>query len=123
MRGYYPPALADWWMDDWISRVYGRCRTLRLHWVKVDHAQVARRYGIDGRNKRFLAPLVRAGRARVFERAIVSVEAAAAARALAPAEAHEAEETKLEFLFDDFGGDVATLFDVRAPGGKGRSAV
>ena len=53
---------------------------------------------------------MRAGRARVFERAIVSVEAAAAARALAPAEAHEAEETKLEFLFDDFGGDVATLF-------------
>ena len=33
------------------------------------------------------------------------------------------EETKLEFLFDDFGGDVATLFDVCAPGGKGRSAV
>ena len=110
-------------MGESISRVCGRCHKLRLHWVKVDHAQVARRYGIDGRNKRFLAPLVRAGRARVFERAIVSVEAAAATRALAPAEAHEAEETKLEFLFDDFGGDVATLFDVRAPGGKGRSAV
>ena len=65
---------------------------------------------------------MRAGRARVFERAIVSVEGAAA-RELAPAEAHEAEETKLEFLFDDFGGDVATLFDVRAPAGKARSAI
>ena len=26
---YYPPELSDWWMDDWISRVYGLDRTLR----------------------------------------------------------------------------------------------
>lgn len=24
---YYPPELNDWWMDDWISMVYGSQRT------------------------------------------------------------------------------------------------
>jgi hypothetical protein len=24
---YYPPVLSDWWMDDWISLVYGKVRT------------------------------------------------------------------------------------------------
>ena len=26
---YYPPELSDWYMDDWISRVYGRRRTTK----------------------------------------------------------------------------------------------
>jgi hypothetical protein len=24
---YYPAVLSDWWMDDWISKVYGKTRT------------------------------------------------------------------------------------------------
>ena len=26
---YYPPALCDWWLDDWISATYGPERTVR----------------------------------------------------------------------------------------------
>ena len=32
---YYPPSLSDWWMDNWISQVYGSLRSLRLASVKV----------------------------------------------------------------------------------------
>jgi len=32
---YYPPELSDWWMDDWMSRVYGDKRTIKLNGVEV----------------------------------------------------------------------------------------
>lgn len=34
---YYPPELADWWMDDWISRVYGKQRTFKAASIPVIH--------------------------------------------------------------------------------------
>jgi hypothetical protein len=32
---YYPPELSDWWMDDWISQVYGSARSIMVASVKV----------------------------------------------------------------------------------------
>ncbi|CAM9478688.1 unnamed protein product, partial [Phaeothamnion confervicola] len=32
---YYPAELTDWWLDDWISCVYGRKRTIRAKNVEV----------------------------------------------------------------------------------------
>jgi hypothetical protein len=32
---YYPPALTDWWLDDWMSKVYGPRRSYQLATVKV----------------------------------------------------------------------------------------
>jgi hypothetical protein len=32
---YYPGFLTDWWLDDWISKVYGPARSYRLAEVKV----------------------------------------------------------------------------------------
>ena len=34
---YYPPDLSDWWMDDWISRVYGAARTIKASNVEIVH--------------------------------------------------------------------------------------
>ena len=34
---YYPPQLTDWWMDDWISMVYGKKRTFKARAVEVVH--------------------------------------------------------------------------------------
>ena len=34
---YYPPELTDWWMDDWISLVYGMSRTFKAADVRVLH--------------------------------------------------------------------------------------
>merc|ERR1712147_160284 len=44
---YYPPELSDWWMDDWISGVYGADRTLRGEVVEVVHhtGKHGQRYG------------------------------------------------------------------------------
>ena len=46
---YYPPELSDWWMDDWISGVYGPDRTLRADVVEVVHhtGKHGQRYGVD----------------------------------------------------------------------------
>mmetsp|Transcript_32675 Transcript_32675/g.81336 ORF Transcript_32675/g.81336 Transcript_32675/m.81336 type:complete len:225 (+) Transcript_32675:2-676(+) len=33
---YYPPILCDWWMDDWITRVYGAHRMRKGPWM-VQH--------------------------------------------------------------------------------------
>ena len=32
---YYPGFLIDWWLDNWISKIYGPARSFRLAEVKV----------------------------------------------------------------------------------------
>ena len=36
---YYPPDLVDWWMDDWISFVYGTQRSMKAYSVEVSEDQ------------------------------------------------------------------------------------
>jgi len=60
---YYPVALSDWWMDDWISRVYGRQRTKRLPQVTVGHSgHHGTRYEIDHSHAALLASELTKGR-------------------------------------------------------------
>jgi hypothetical protein len=53
---YYPPELVDWWMDDWISRVYGQQRTFKANSVPVVHHTGAhgQRYVVDRENEKKL---------------------------------------------------------------------
>ncbi|CBN79406.1 conserved unknown protein [Ectocarpus siliculosus] len=46
---YYPPSLTDWYVDDWISRVYGNSRTIRAKNCRVEHHTGAhgQRYNAD----------------------------------------------------------------------------
>lgn len=69
---YYPYQLTDWWMDDWISHVYGRQRTFItppggnidvIHYV-FKHQ---RRYKVDYAHEKALPELVLAGQQAVFE--------------------------------------------------------
>lgn len=64
---YYPTELADWWMDAWISRVYGSTRTSLMQDVLVGHRtkEHGRRYGIDHKNKDALEPLVEVGKSEI----------------------------------------------------------
>jgi hypothetical protein len=64
---YYPPQLVDWWMDDWISLVYGKTRTFKAKSVAVVHHTGAhgRRYEVDRSNEKLLGSLVREGRAKI----------------------------------------------------------
>ena len=46
---YYPAELVDWWMDTWVSRVYGSRRTALVQDVLVGHRtkEHGRRYTVN----------------------------------------------------------------------------
>ena len=58
-RTYYPVELVDWWMDDWISSVYGISRTFMSKTVTVIHhvKYHGRRYDVNESNQELLVPL------------------------------------------------------------------
>ena len=67
MPHHYPPPLSDWWMDDWITRVYGQRRTVRVQEVVVKHLvkQHGTRYNIDLKHKLLLGTEVEKGRRHI----------------------------------------------------------
>lgn len=64
---YYPPELTDWWMDDWISLVYGQQRTFKAKSVPVMHhtGTHGTRYTVDASNANRLVGLVESGRKKI----------------------------------------------------------
>jgi len=46
---HYPPTLISWWMDDWITQVYGKKRTRRLKDVTLTHLTTShgQRYNVE----------------------------------------------------------------------------
>lgn len=64
---YYPPQLTDWWMDDWISLVYGQTRTFKAKSAPVVHHTGAhgQRYTVDESHKGLLVDLVKEGRKKI----------------------------------------------------------
>ena len=66
---YYPLEFSDWFMDDWISAVYGPLRTVLSRKVGVDHHS---RLGLRGSsyeatrsNENLLAPLIKSGQQNI----------------------------------------------------------
>jgi hypothetical protein len=64
---HYPPVLTAWWMDDWISFVYGENNTRMLNDVLVTHHTISTRYEPAWGNDKILGSLIEQGRA-VIER-------------------------------------------------------
>ena len=64
---YYPPALVDWWMDDWISRVYGASRTVKVNSAEIIHHtdNHGTRYQVDFANQPKLAEALEHGKKRI----------------------------------------------------------
>mmetsp|Transcript_54175 Transcript_54175/g.69618 ORF Transcript_54175/g.69618 Transcript_54175/m.69618 type:complete len:1738 (+) Transcript_54175:104-5317(+) len=64
---YYPEVLTDWFMDDWISRVYGLKRTKLLKDVEVIHHSktYGRRYDVDGTHRHLVDNLVHEGKLKI----------------------------------------------------------
>ena len=65
---YYPVELVDWWMDDWISSIYGISRTFMSKDVTVIHhvKYHGRRYDVNASNEDKLEPLVMNARQRIL---------------------------------------------------------
>lgn len=61
---YYPAPLQDWWMDDWISSVYGLHRSFMSKNITIYHHIKAhgKRYNVDFEHEKHLAPLTVDGR-------------------------------------------------------------
>jgi hypothetical protein len=66
---YYPVQLSDWWMDDWITQVYGPLRTFMSRNVTVHHHTTfhGKRYKVDLANKNKLIPLIHSGREQIIK--------------------------------------------------------
>ena len=66
---YYPPELKDWWMDDWMSLVYGRKRTFKVRKAEVIHhvKHHGMRYEVDRANEQRLTGLVVLGRQKIHK--------------------------------------------------------
>jgi hypothetical protein len=64
---YYPPELVDWWMDDWVSVVYGYKRTFEARQCTVIHHTGAhgQRYEVNHDNKNLLVKLIQRGRDQI----------------------------------------------------------
>jgi hypothetical protein len=59
---YYPSLFDNWYVDDWISTVYGPARTSKLHsWVVHHHVELGTRYTPSTRDSTQLQPAVAAG--------------------------------------------------------------
>lgn len=61
---YYPIELPDWWMDDWITHVYGTNRSfLSRHVVVMHHTQAhGKRYDVNFDNENKLISTIQNGR-------------------------------------------------------------
>lgn len=66
---YYPPVFVDWYMDTWISFVYGPYRTVRPPNIEVFHhtAEHGRRYEVDRRHKNLMDGIMKSSRELVRE--------------------------------------------------------
>jgi hypothetical protein len=64
---YYPPELSDWWMDDWISYVYGQRRTFMSRHIKVVHhtGHQGTRYQVDHAHESLLPNLIKQGTQKI----------------------------------------------------------
>ena len=63
---YYPPVFSDWWMDDWITKVYGTSRTHRATFrVRHHTGYQGTRYEVDQSHEARLQSELQVGRQRI----------------------------------------------------------
>ncbi len=63
---YYPKILKNWYIDDWISTVYGPSRTSKLmNWVVIHHVEGGTRYKPTTLQHKLLKPLIVQGEQRI----------------------------------------------------------
>lgn len=66
---YYPTEFSDWFMDDWISAVYGPKRTFLSKKVGIDHHNRFRErtYVVNRSNVKLLPPLIQKGQQKIMQ--------------------------------------------------------
>lgn len=65
-KNYYPQILKNWYIDDWISSVYGPTRTIKLKsWVVIHHIEGGTRYKPEKSQHKLLQPLIDDGKQQI----------------------------------------------------------
>lgn len=66
-ENYYPEVFSAWWIDDWISKVYGPQRSTKImDWTVKHHVNKhGTRYKVQGHEKHFLEKELKKGKARI----------------------------------------------------------
>jgi hypothetical protein len=66
---YYPSMLTDWYLDDWISMVYGSSRTRQFENVEILHHTRSQnvRYTVDYYRREYLEDLILKGKGEILE--------------------------------------------------------
>ncbi len=66
---YYPSLLTDWYLDDWISMVYGSTKTRQFENVEILHHTRSQnvRYTVDYYRHEYLEDLVVKGKEKILE--------------------------------------------------------
>jgi len=63
---YYPPLFHNWYIDDWISTVYGVANTAKIRrWVVHHHTELGTRYKPATKDSKFLKSAVTEGAAKI----------------------------------------------------------
>mmetsp|Transcript_13008 Transcript_13008/g.18877 ORF Transcript_13008/g.18877 Transcript_13008/m.18877 type:complete len:373 (+) Transcript_13008:147-1265(+) len=63
---YYPSALRNWYVDDWISEVYGSTRTTKIkNWEVIHHVELGTRYQPHTADSSKAVGLVREGKKKI----------------------------------------------------------
>ncbi len=61
-KTHYPPELTDWWLDDWITFVYGDSNTKKLKEVVVRHHVLDTRYEVRWESEKIYKSLIEQGK-------------------------------------------------------------
>jgi rhamnogalacturonan II specific xylosyltransferase len=63
---YYPPALDNWWTDDWITQVYGKNKQFVKKWKMKHHTNKhGQRYSVKHSQKGALKSIINIGKKRI----------------------------------------------------------
>lgn len=74
---YYPRVFTDWWADDWITKVYGDMRTLKMPSVRLIHTgEAGTRYEVKHSRQKFLEEQIKEDQ-ETLERHLKAVKEAA----------------------------------------------
>ena len=68
-KNYYPPVFSNWFIDDWISEIYGKNASVRLHNFHILHHEEddskERHYVPDTASKVYLRPQIKEAKLRI----------------------------------------------------------
>lgn len=111
---YYPPTFPNWYLDDWVSKVYGTTRTSTIETWKIKHHLSEKRYASDTIDALWLPNELEIGRERI-NTFLTSTGRAVESQKSPQPEMRPILQTALDVLPKDGNALVWQVDDTRSP--------